>query len=168
VSVLSGLELLRGAAFEATARRIQRELAAPDTATPLALEALVLELLASAAREATAAPGSALPGWLRDVVALLHERFAEPGLELRRLADVAGVHPVSLSRAFRRHLGRTPGAYLRGLRLEQAARELERSERPLSEVAAAAGFADQSHFTRAFRAAFGATPGEWRRRGVRP
>jgi AraC-like DNA-binding protein len=50
------------------------------------------------------------------------------------------------------------GGYLRGLRLDAAARVLSGTGKPLAEVAADAGFYDQSHFTRAFKARFGMTP----------
>ncbi|MEO1086944.1 MAG: AraC family transcriptional regulator, partial [Acidobacteriota bacterium] len=38
------------------------------------------------------------------------------------------------------------------------------SRRPIADIAVEAGFSDQSHLTRAFKAAFGITPGAWRRR----
>jgi AraC-like DNA-binding protein len=41
------------------------------------------------------------------------------------------------------------------------ARAWWREARPLAETALAAGFADQAHFTRAFKAAFGMTPGRY-------
>ena len=46
-------------------------------------------------------------------------------------------------------------------RLDFARSALHR-RRPLAEVAGDAGFADQAHFTRAFKAAFGLTPGRYR------
>jgi AraC-like DNA-binding protein len=49
------------------------------------------------------------------------------------------------------------------LRLDFAARQLATSSASLAEIASAAGFADQSHFTKAFQRATGMTPGEWRR-----
>jgi AraC-like DNA-binding protein len=45
------------------------------------------------------------------------------------------------------------------LRLERARRLLEAPGATLSGVALQAGFADQAHFTRRFKQAFGATPG---------
>ena len=57
----------------------------------------------------------------------------------------------------------TVGGYVRRLRLEWAAMELERTDTALAAVALAAGFADQSHFTRAFRDYTGFTPSVYRR-----
>ena len=79
------------------------------------------------------------------------------------LAALAEVHPVSVVRAFRRHTGLTPGAYVRRLRLEAAARALLAGGEPIAQVALEAGFASQAHFTRAFSAHFGRPPGAFRR-----
>ena len=57
----------------------------------------------------------------------------------------------------------TPGEYLRRCRLERARRLMQRSAAPLAEIAAAAGFSDQSHFSNAFRKIFGVSPGAFRR-----
>jgi AraC-like DNA-binding protein len=48
------------------------------------------------------------------------------------------------------------------MRRLELARERMRGERPLVEIALDAGFADQAHFTRAFRSAFGLTPARYR------
>jgi AraC-like DNA-binding protein len=58
-------------------------------------------------------------------------------------------------------LGTSPYRYLLLRRLDLA-REGIRRWRPLAEVACDTGFADQAHFTRAFRSAFGVTPGRYR------
>ena len=72
------------------------------------------------------------------------------------------VHPVLLARAFRTYFGTSPGRYLRRLRLDWAAAELLATQRRLADIALQAGFADQSHFTRAFRRHTGLTPGQYR------
>jgi AraC family transcriptional regulator len=64
---------------------------------------------------------------------------------------------------FRQEYGCTLGDYLRNLRIGFASRRLATSSAPLAEIALAAGFADQSHFTKAFRRATGMTPVAWRR-----
>lgn len=79
------------------------------------------------------------------------------------LARLAGVHPVAFARTFRRRYGRSPGEYLRECRLERAAALLHDRRRPLLDIAALAGFSDQSHFSRAFRQQFGCTPSDYRR-----
>ena len=62
------------------------------------------------------------------------------------------------------HANRSPGEYVRRLRVEIACQRLASSDMPLAEIALAAGFSDQSHFTKTFRHYNGMTPGEYRRR----
>ncbi len=77
------------------------------------------------------------------------------------LESVTGLTRYELARQFRTLLGTSPYRYLLMRRLELA-RELIHRSRPLVEIAGEAGFADQAHFTRAFRAAFGLTPARYR------
>jgi AraC family transcriptional regulator len=144
------------------ARRLSLEIAQPDDVTPLAIEALGLELLAAAARRFISARSDGVPPrWLVRVRDRLHAAFAAP-VTLAELADIAGVHPGHLTRTFRRYYGRSVGAYRREVRLDWAARRLARGDAPLAAVAAAAGFSDQSHLARAFKQRYGCTPGEYR------
>jgi AraC family transcriptional regulator len=52
--------------------------------------------------------------------------------------------------------------YIRRLRLEWAAERLRKREESLAQIASAAGFADQSHFTTWFKRQFGTTPAAFR------
>jgi AraC family transcriptional regulator len=82
---------------------------------------------------------------------------------LSGLAQSVGVHPVTLARAFRRAFGCTVGEYVRNLRIERAALQLAETELPLAEIALAAGFSDQSHFSNLFRQHTGLSPSKFRR-----
>jgi AraC-like DNA-binding protein len=77
--------------------------------------------------------------------------------ELERLS---GLDRFSLARHFRAAYGTSPHRFQVGRRLARAQDLIARGT-PLSEVAAATGFADQSHLTRHFSARFGLTPGRW-------
>jgi len=79
------------------------------------------------------------------------------------LAQVTGVDRFRLSRAFKAAFGMAPHAYLIQLRLTRARHLLARGEAPVS-VAAALGFADQSHLGRWFQRAYRMTPADYRRR----
>ena len=139
------------------ARRLSVELQYPDSVTPLAVEGLGLELLAAAARSSNGHRRSPPPLWLRRVVDLVHtdvlHRFT-----VAELAAVAAVHPAHLAREFRRRHRMSIATYLRRLRLDWATEQLVDSDRSAADIAAAAGFADQSHFTRAFRRHTGLPP----------
>ena len=71
-----------------------------------------------------------------------------------------GLDRYRLARQFRAAYGTSPHRYRVMRRLDRARLALEQG-RPPSEVALAAGFADQSHLTRQFKTAYGLTPGAW-------
>jgi AraC family transcriptional regulator len=81
---------------------------------------------------------------------------------LRALARHAGMSPFQLCRTFSRVFGETMTSYRLRLRLLSALEQLRAGE-PLVDVALAHGFSSHSHFSAAFRAAFGTTPRAWRR-----
>lgn len=149
-----------GGLAAAVALRLYEEFAMRDPATPLAVEGLLLELLAILARQPLP-PAAARARWLRSARELVEGSFASP-LTLGDVAAVVGVHPVTLARAFRRSYGCTMGTYVRRLRVEHAAAALRESDRPLSEIALACGFADQSHFSNLFRRHTGVSPSRYR------
>jgi AraC family transcriptional regulator len=141
--------------------RIRSELHTLDHSAKLIVEGLILELLGQMGRESRR--GSATPpAWLKRVCDLIHDQPHEVG-SLSTLAAAAGVHPNYLARIFRRFYRCSVGEYSRRLRLEQAARMLAATEKPLADVAAEAGFYDQSHFTHAFKKHFQLTPSAFRR-----
>jgi AraC family transcriptional regulator len=142
------------------ASRLARELDGPDDLSPLAAEGIVLDMLVGLARLDTAQPGRP-PRWLLRAQELLHARFTEP-IRTEELANIVGVHPAHLARGFRVHFRVSMGTYLRRLRLDWAAGELVRSNTSLAAVGLAAGFADQSHFTRFFKRHTGLTPNAYR------
>jgi AraC family transcriptional regulator len=151
--------------------RLLRELAGGDAWAPLAVEGLALEVLAAAARhdrpaDRGAGANARVAPWVRAVRDRLHDAADAPGAappSLGALAAAAGVGPTCLAQAFRRAYGTSVGAYVRGLRLARARALLATGERPLSDVALACGFYDQSHFTRLFRRETGVTPAAYRR-----
>lgn len=95
------------------------------------------------------------PGWLRDARDCIVEDAAAPSL-----SDVArrqGVHPASLSRAFKNAFGEAPSVFRARCRLGRAVARIIRGD-PLALAANGAGFADQSHFNRTARRELGITP----------
>jgi AraC family transcriptional regulator len=143
------------------ANRMIREFMAQDDVSPLAMEGVLLEMLAESARSSDETHGSSAPGWLRRVRDVLQDSYLEaPGLAA--LAGIAGVHPVHLSREFHRHFHMTVGEYIRKRRIEYASELLSNSELSLTEIASTCGFSDQSHFCALFKRHSGMTPGKFR------
>lgn len=149
----------------AAGRGLARELHLSDPATPLVAEGLLLELFASIDMESTRE--STPPSWLGIAIAFIEAHLFEP-LRIAEIAWAAGVHPVHLAREFRRHLGVSPGELVRLHRLAWARDRLRCSSLPIASVALAAGFSDQSHLTRLFRARYGISPAVYRRRAASP
>jgi AraC family transcriptional regulator len=150
----------RSAQVARFAGRLRSEMVQRDDVTPLAIEGLVFELLAELTQ--TSHPGpDAGSRWLTRARDLLHD---EPGPQsLSDLARRIGLHPIYVARAFRARFGCTVGEYVRCLRVEHARRLLHHTRFGLCEVAAQAGYSDQSHLTRDFRRAFDQSPGAYRR-----
>jgi AraC-like DNA-binding protein len=86
----------------------------------------------------------------------LEAHFAER-VRIATLAAVCGVSSFHLIRLFHREIGLPPHAYLKQVRLGKAV-ELLRQGMPVSMVAYACGFADQSHLTRSFKRTWGVPP----------
>jgi AraC family transcriptional regulator len=146
-------------AFLAT--HLYQEFCEEDLAAALAMEGLILEMFAVATRSNTRLRAARPPRWLGNVHDLLQERFSE-SLTLKTIADSVGVHPVHLVRSFRRFYRSTIGDYLRRLRIEFASQQLAGTDAPISAIALASGFADQSHFARTFKRITGVTPARYR------
>lgn len=145
------------------AMRLYDEFRQVDELSSLIVEGIALEMMGEASRNLSKNSDRVPPRWLVEVRQLLHERFSEH-LSLRQQADCVGVHPVHLAREFRRFYHCTVGDYLRQLRIEFACEKLLQSDMPLSEIALASGFFDQSHFTRTFKQLTGKTPQAYRGR----
>ena len=153
---------IRGGPLPALAVRIYEEFSARPDAAELMIEGLILEMLAEATRRAFKdAASPAPPRWLGEVRDFLHENFSGR-VSLAAVAAAVEVNPTYLARTFRRHYGRSVGEYVKHLRLEFAARELADTRHSLAEIAAAAGFYDQSHFTHAFKQHARMTPAAFR------
>jgi AraC family transcriptional regulator, activator of mtrCDE len=82
------------------------------------------------------------------------------------LADAAGMSRSTLTRYFRTVLSTTPTAFVQRTRLNEAAALLRSTALPIKAVAASAGFASRSHFSRAFAQAFGVDPSTYREQPI--
>lgn len=86
---------------------------------------------------------------------------------VKDLASVACMSPAHFSRSFKAATGAAPHEYVSRQRLDLAKRLLSTSDRPLIDIAYAAGFSSQPNFNRAFRKAVGTTPSLYRAQKVR-
>lgn len=101
-----------------------------------------------------------------ELIEKLRRRISAEGSEIRAVSDLArssGLGRATLAVLLKRRAGLTPSAFLRRVRLETARARLAASEDSVLEVALASGFGSSASFHRCFMAAFGVTPGAWRR-----
>jgi AraC family transcriptional regulator len=97
--------------------------------------------------------------------ALVHiENRLDGDLSLAALSRIGHLSAWHFQRVFAGIVGATPAAFVRRLRLERAARALRSGRRSIASIARQCGFTDVAPFYRAFRARFGETPAEFRRR----
>jgi AraC family transcriptional regulator len=151
----------QGGLLAALFMKLYKEFREMDEASPLAIEGLALEMLAEVSRRKVKVTDRRPPRWLSQALDLLREQFSEH-LTIAYLATSVGVHPVHLAREFRKFYRCTIGEHIRRLRIEHACRELCVSDASLAAIASAAGFSDQSHFSRTFRRLMQMTPAQYR------
>jgi AraC family transcriptional regulator len=148
---------------------LQPVLERPDQANALFVDHVASALCAHIAyayggvRSVRALPRGGLAPWQeRRAKELLHSDLSGE-FPLSRLALECGLSVRHFTRAFRQSVGVPPHRYLLKIRIERARELLTDPRRSLLDIALACGFADQSHFTRIFRASMHMSPGSWRR-----
>ncbi len=82
-------------------------------------------------------------------------------VSIKTLASIAGLSPYHFIRVFKKHMGLTPHAYLKQVRIKRA-KQMLATNMPITQTAADSGFADQSHLSRQFKRTYGITPGQYR------
>jgi AraC-like DNA-binding protein len=106
--------------------------------------------------------GGLPPATLRRVREFVDAHLAE-NIDTEALAATAGLSPFHFARAFKKSEGATPHRFVLQRRIAKAQELLSGSDNPISEIALAVGFADQSHFTRRFSELVGLSPGQFRK-----
>ena len=160
-----------GATAEAVSADLRQLATRPPGLLRLALLLAALGRIAGApagevralARQVPVDPPAHADGTWGRLLRHLHER-ADGTLAIGALAARLGVSPSSFSRSFRRRFGITCGEYIARVRIARAGRELIACDRPIADIAFAAGFANLANFNRRFRSIHHMTPREFRRR----
>jgi AraC-like DNA-binding protein len=135
----------------------------PQALEPIAIDAIVARLAELLAARSDARPLRPAPETAYRAAARARDFLQAEALRIvdsEELEKVSGLDRFALSRHFRAAFATSPHRFQVGQRLVKA-QAMIASGTPLSETAAATGFADQSHLTRHFSARFGLTPGRW-------
>jgi AraC-like DNA-binding protein len=143
-------------------RRLYRRVSG-GAADPLWCEEAIVDLTDRVLGAAYGAPAAAIPAdrRVRDLVHDAHwllARHPTAPLGLAAIADAVGTSMFHLSRCFRLVTGRTLHQQRTQLRLRASLASLEENGADLTRLALSLGYCSHSHFTAAFRAAFGITP----------
>ena len=99
---------------------------------------------------------------LKQMLGFIREHFAED-ISPADIAAAAGVCERECFRCFKQELGTTPLATLTDFRLRRAAELLRETDRSVSDIAAACGFANSSYFGKVFRSRMNLSPLAYRR-----
>ncbi len=150
-----------GGALLWLAMKLFRETHGDGASHDLCVESLLAELLAQAAQIPRETFHDA-PPWLTRVVDKMQVEYCNR-LTLDDLSNEAGVHPVHLSRVFRKCKREGIGDFVHRLRIRAACEQMLCRDRTLADISFSTGYADQSHFTRAFRKITGMSPAKFRR-----
>jgi AraC family transcriptional regulator len=143
------------------ANRLYAEFSREDKASAVAIEGLVLEILAEFARSQVKSGSMLVPRWLQQATDIVESRFLER-LSLAAIAAEVGVHYVHLSRQFHKYNRCTIGDLIRRRRVQHASHLLAHSQTPLAEIALICGFSDQSHLSFLFKRYMGVSPSKFR------
>jgi len=138
--------------------KMQQEMLIGDSSSPIALEALILNLVSSSLPSSN----DSAPKWVKVLVDLLNDRWSEQ-VSLSELSSATKTHPATISKHFRRYFSCTLGEYLRKLKIDKSIPLIKSSSMSLTDIAYHCGFTDQSHFTRNFKQLTGFLPKEFRK-----
>lgn len=153
--------IFSGGVVSGVAQRIHREFISQDSLKGFMLEGLLIELSTAGTRLSNPDRRVSRKCWLNSVRDQLEENFRCPP-SLSELAANHDVHPVYLCQEFRAAFGVNVGEFVRTVRFEWARACLATGDRPIADVALAAGFSDQAHFSRDFKRRMGVSPRRYR------
>jgi AraC family transcriptional regulator len=137
--------------------KIQQEMLIGDSCSRLTIQTLLLNLI----HDANPSYNQSTPKWVQLLADLLNEKWNQQ-ITLQELSTATEMHPVTISKHFRKYFSCTLGEYLRKLKIDKSIPLIKNTRMSLTEIALHCGFADQSHFTRNFKQITGFLPREFR------
>ena len=104
---------------------------------------------------------SYVPVWMDYLREIIEDRWDE-FIPLNDLAVIFNVHPVTISKYFKKYYKCTLGDYMRKIKVEKAIFFLLNTNKPISEISNICGFTDQSHMIKVFKLYIGFRPNYFR------
>ena len=99
--------------------------------------------------------------YIQEAVTFMEHNYQRE-LTVEEVADVCKLNRSYFSKLFKESMGCPPQEFLIRLRLSKAAEQMKSGKAPIGEIAAACGYPNQLHFSRAFKKRYGVSPREWR------
>jgi AraC family transcriptional regulator len=137
--------------------KMYRELAAYDSHSATVIHMLFLDLITKTENRKY---GKKRPAWVNIVNELMNDKWDEK-LTLHDLAIASNVNTITISKHFRKYFFCTFGEYMRKLKIEKSLAYMKTNNLSLIQIAYSCKFADQSHFTRTFKALTGYLPKQY-------
>ena len=104
---------------------------------------------------------SSYPSWLKDLISRMYEpEVYTKGIQ--HIFEIANCTPEHLCRSFRKYLNMTPGQFLNKIRLEEAARSIIYTDKPIISISGEVGFDSLSNFYHQFKDQFHMSPRSYR------
>ncbi|EDP72123.1 transcriptional regulator, AraC family protein [Flavobacteriales bacterium ALC-1] len=138
--------------------KIQNEMLDANTQNSAAIHSLLLQLITKGIDISEVG----IPKWVTILNQLLHDNWNE-SMSLNQMSQIIGVHPITISKYFRKYFNCTLGEYQRKLKIEKSIELIKNSLMSLTEIAFFCGFTDQSHFIRNFKSMTGFLPKEFQK-----
>jgi YesN/AraC family two-component response regulator len=99
---------------------------------------------------------------IREIIDYIHKNIDDESLDPNRIAEFMNISKATLYRKLKDITGKTPGEFLRILRLEYAAKLLTKTKLTVSEIMYRSGFSNKSYFYREFQKIYETSPKEYR------
>jgi len=138
--------------------KMQKEMLINNIDSSSTIEMLLLELI----NKSNCLNKIDVPNWVIILTELLNDNWNK-SMSLNEISRVVGVHPVTISKYFRKYFSCTLGEYQRKLKIDRGCELIKDSKMLLTEIAFHCGFNDQSHFTRTFKEMTGFLPKHFRK-----
>ncbi|GIP33244.1 AraC family transcriptional regulator [Paenibacillus sp. J2TS4] len=132
------------------------------TSSSLAILAFIYQLFSQLAVRQANSPPVKRSAWVQQSVDFMNLHFAE-GITIQDAANYAGVHRSHFSTVFTEQMGVPPLRYLQKLKMDKAARLLQDTSLPITEIALSTGYPDLFSFSKAFAKYFGQPPSHYRK-----
>ncbi len=143
----------------ATAQRAFEQMAHTESLSSLQCRILLETVISEIAQEQST---PTVPPVIQPSVTYLLEHYAESP-SMAQLAALSHISEVYFRRVFKQSFQMTPAAYMTSLKLKKAAEHLEYGDMSVQEIADTVGYGGAAYFSKEFKAAYGATPLQYRK-----